>query len=439
MSRRALPGVAVAVTYGGYVLSVAGYGRDSSNRPVTGSTPFYLGSTSKAFTGVALMQLVEAGQIELDAPVQRYLPEFKLADQRAGSITVRHLLNHTSGMWEVGIRQWSLPQPDSLATAVARLRRARLATEPGTTHNYFNPNYATAARLVEVISGRPFDDYMRTQVFLPLGMTETRTVDFVDERRHGIARGHVYAFGHAFIAPGGPFFINGAGGIATTATDMSKWLIAQANGGRAANGSQLLSSQALRETHTPSAASRGYAFGWNVANNGRISHSGGLPTYSSYVAFFENGDGVVVLCPCGDSNAPRDMALGILSLRKGLSPPANSAPLLPRIDLVAGLLLAGNWAFTAWKLTRTRKWATTPRPWWRIAVGFVCYAATAIAVLIALPMLLGRVVPWSWLWLAYYYPVETGLLLSLALTSVLILVVRIGSLMKAGTRAAPAQ
>src|SRR5688572_14225758 len=116
---RNLPGAALAITRGGRVVQVSGYGLDSNGRPVTRDTPFYIGSASRAMTAAAVMQLVEAGRIELDAPVRRYLPEFTLADPRVERITVRQLLNHTSGMWEVGFRQWSFPQPASLRSAVA--------------------------------------------------------------------------------------------------------------------------------------------------------------------------------------------------------------------------------------------------------------------------------------------------------------------------------
>jgi CubicO group peptidase (beta-lactamase class C family) len=428
MTRRNLPGMAIAVTRGDQIIRVKGYGHDSEGRPITGDTPFYIASASKAFTAVAVMQLVDQGLVELDAPVRRYLPEFELNDPRAGEITVRQLLNHTSGMWEVGVRQWSLPQPEDLQQAVARLRPARLTAEPGTVHTYFNPNYSLAARLVEVVSVQAFDDYLLAQVFAPAGMTATKTVDFVNEVRDGVAQGHVYAFGRPIAAPGGPFFVGGAGGVVSTASDMAKWVVVQANDGRTPGGVQIVSPQALRETHTATAASGGYAFGWNVAPDGRISHSGGLTTYSAYVAFLEAGDGVVALSPSGDSNSARDAALGVLALRRGGAPRVTPDPAMPRLDLIAGVLLAANWAFTAWTLARTRRWAVKRRPAWRLALGAAPYALTPAAILVALPWLLGKVVPWSWIWLGYYYPVWTALLLSLAATSLLILAVRAWSL-----------
>src|SRR5947207_4315974 len=95
-----IPGVALGLVHNDQVMHLRGFGSaDQSGRAVTPQTPFILGSVSKSFTALAIMQLVEAGKIELDAPVQRYLPWFRVADPVASArITVRHLLSHTSGI-----------------------------------------------------------------------------------------------------------------------------------------------------------------------------------------------------------------------------------------------------------------------------------------------------------------------------------------------------
>src|SRR5262249_42797706 len=95
-----IPGLSVAIVDGDQIVYLKGYGQaDASGRPVTPQTPFIIGSISKTFTALAAMQLVESGKIELDAPVQRYLPWFRVADPVASArITVGNLLNHTSGL-----------------------------------------------------------------------------------------------------------------------------------------------------------------------------------------------------------------------------------------------------------------------------------------------------------------------------------------------------
>src|SRR5690349_14806810 len=95
-----VPGLAVAIVQGEQIVHLKGFGfADGAAQPVTPQTPFIIGSTTKSFTALAVMQLVEAGKIELDAPIQRYLPSFHLADPDASArIIVRDLLHQTSGI-----------------------------------------------------------------------------------------------------------------------------------------------------------------------------------------------------------------------------------------------------------------------------------------------------------------------------------------------------
>lgn len=101
-----------------------------------------------------MLQLAEAGALDLDAPVQRYLPDFTLADPSyAARLTIRQLLHQTSGLADSGFPEALLPQPTSLAGRVASLRSAQPVAPPGAEFHYFNPKYAILARIVEVVSG----------------------------------------------------------------------------------------------------------------------------------------------------------------------------------------------------------------------------------------------------------------------------------------------
>jgi CubicO group peptidase (beta-lactamase class C family) len=116
--------VALAVTHGDQIVLIKGYGTAGGGRPMTPDTPMYIGSSSKSFTALAIMQLVEQGKIDLDAPVQTYLPWFRVADEAASAaITVRHLLTHTSGLSEFGYLE-SLPDDASIEAGVRDLQRA---------------------------------------------------------------------------------------------------------------------------------------------------------------------------------------------------------------------------------------------------------------------------------------------------------------------------
>lgn len=99
VSANRIPGLAVAVVQGNEIIFIKGYGEAAPGVPVTPQTQFYIGSVTKSFTALAIMQLVQEGRLELDAPVVKYLPWFQVADSEASSkITIRHLLNHTSGL-----------------------------------------------------------------------------------------------------------------------------------------------------------------------------------------------------------------------------------------------------------------------------------------------------------------------------------------------------
>jgi CubicO group peptidase (beta-lactamase class C family) len=119
-----IPGVALAIVKGDQIVYLKGYGQaDSSGRAVTPQTPFLIGSITKAFMALAVMQLVEAGKVELDAPVQRYIPWFRLADPQASAhITVRQLLNQTSGIPQVPtLMTWTWPDDDNALERHVRL------------------------------------------------------------------------------------------------------------------------------------------------------------------------------------------------------------------------------------------------------------------------------------------------------------------------------
>ncbi|MEJ2708934.1 MAG: serine hydrolase [Anaerolineales bacterium] len=107
MRSNRIPGLALAIVKGDQIVYLKGYGRtDQSGRPVTPKTPFLIGSVTKPFTALAVMQLVEAGKVELDAPVQRYIPWFRVADPMASAqITVRMLINQTSGGFQPRLRR----------------------------------------------------------------------------------------------------------------------------------------------------------------------------------------------------------------------------------------------------------------------------------------------------------------------------------------------
>jgi CubicO group peptidase (beta-lactamase class C family) len=284
LDRAATPGMAVAITHGETVVFVRGYGRDGRGQDVTAHTPFRIASLSKSFTAASVLQLVESGRVDLDAPVQTYLPTFATADPDASRrITVRHLLNQTSGMADEGYPGITRDQPANLHDRLVGLHDARPVSAPGTEFHYFDPNYQVLAALVEAVTGRPFGEHLRRRLFDPLEMTGTAAaptaragVDAVP----ALAPGHVLVFGKPVARPELDGLLAGSGGVISTAADMARWLVMQSTG-----GTGVLTPGSVELMHTPPpGVAGGYAQGWQVVappdGPRRIEHTGVLSTYS---------------------------------------------------------------------------------------------------------------------------------------------------------------
>ncbi|MEU6075690.1 serine hydrolase domain-containing protein [Micromonospora sp. NPDC047074] len=425
------PGVAVAVTRGRDVVHAAGYGRTADGTAVTDRTVMPIASLSKSITALAVLRLVDAGRVRLDAPVRDHLPEFTMADSRAATLTVRQLLDHTSGMSDTTYRSFSGPRLRTLAEAVASMRTARLAADPGTRFEYHNPNYQVAARLVEVVGGEPFDVHLRRHVFSPLGMTDSRTVDTADDLPSP-SRGHRMIAGAAVALPEPAAFGNGSGGVLSTARDLAAWLIAQHDQSRGA-GTPLVSPAAVAELRRPSALSS-YALGWNVGETPSgaplVDHTGDLITFTAYQAVLPaTGHGVAVLANSGSQYGDAvDLGAQLVDLIEGRPVPSPASPTpLVAIDAVLLLCTVGVGVLAVRGVRRSRRWAEAHRPG-PVAV------ARLVPYLLPLPLLvtLHRVVGFlyrgrdvSWSQSAYLYPTFTLLLAAGSLAGVVVVVARL--------------
>ncbi|WP_161634177.1 serine hydrolase domain-containing protein [Nocardiopsis potens] len=377
----AATGVAVAVTRGTEVVRAAGYGETSAGEPMAADTPMGVASVSKAFTALAVMQLAEDGEVDLDRPVREQLPEFGTADPRSDRITVRQLLDQSSGMSDQGFREKSEPQPGDLEEAVARLEKAVLVADPGTEWHYTNPNYHVAARLVEEVSGRPFGEYLRERVFEPLGMDGSTTVGGSgDLAGAGVARGHIAVLGAPIAVPEPDGFFDGAAGVVTTADDMAAWLIAQNAGGALPGGERILSAEGIAETHRASAPDGRTGLGWTTgttpAGTEYVGHGGIEFTFTAEQRLLpESGVGIAVMADTGlgrgDASA---LVAGLTALAEGGEPGGSADTLLFWVDVlfigaaaaaaalgVRGVLRAPLWVDRRWADRRGRRWAAAAR------------------------------------------------------------------------------
>ncbi|GAB2976622.1 serine hydrolase domain-containing protein [Saccharothrix stipae] len=388
-----LPGVSIVVTHDDRVVHAAGYGEDSEGAPVTADTPMRIASVSKSFTAMAVMTLVEDGRIGLDEPVADQLPGVTMADPRFTGVTVRHLLNQTSGFSDTTIDVTALESATSLAEYASGLGEATLAADPGTRYEYCNVNYDLAARLVEVASGRSFGEYLRERVFAPLGMG--RSAVSAEEVRP--ADGYNSLFGAWVSRAELPGFLDssGGGGVITTAADMGRWLISQTG-----NGVALVSPEGLRTMHTSSTVDD-YAMGW-IPRDGTLVHPGNLFTYSAVQAVVPGtGYGFAVLANSAAlQDDTYDILLGLIALSEGRQPePVGGARQL--FELVLGLIALLAVGLGVLGVRRSARWARrrAGSPPWRVWPRFVPLLLPA-AVFAAYPDLVsvlmnGRAVTWA--------------------------------------------
>ncbi|MBE1490430.1 serine hydrolase domain-containing protein [Plantactinospora soyae] len=390
------PGIAIAITKGDQVVHVGGYGHDSSGAAVTATTPLPAASLSKSFTALAVMQLVEAGKMALDAPVRGYLPDFRIADPRGARITVRQLLNQTSGITDGTLPEKSLPQPDSLAAAVVRARDATLAADPGTRYSYTNTNYHLAARLVEVVAGEPFAQYLRRHVLDPAGMQASATIDLTPrDLPQDVREGHIYAYGASIPLAEPKRFVNGSDGVITTAEDMAQWLIVQNNAGKSANGVPLVSAESIAAMHTSSDPRWTYGMGWDIDQEGRVRHNGVWFTYTASQLLLPSGYGIAVIGNSGiglGNEGTDQLADGLATLVAG-GKPSSGAPIRLIVDLVVAGLTLLSLLLGLRNLRRTQAWATrlVTRPAWRLVLRLLP-RLVPLALLVMLPDLLSQVV-----------------------------------------------
>lgn len=251
-----IPGLALGIVQDNQIVYLKGYGiAGPDGRAVTPQMPFILGSTSKSFTALAVMQLVEAGRIDLDAPVTTYLPWFRTKDAASSAqITVRHLLNQNSGLSTYAGRRGFADNDQSdmaLENGIRDLAGVLLNQPAGQGYEYSNDNYNTLGLIVQAVSGNSYEDYIRSAIFAPLQMSHSAAA-LSDPAASDIATGYRYWFFWpvAFDAPY-PRRMTPAGFLISSAEDMTHYIIAQLNEG-AYGDNQLLTPQGIATLHTPS-------------------------------------------------------------------------------------------------------------------------------------------------------------------------------------------
>lgn len=297
-----LSGAVVLIADRDSILYLGGIGdRDmATSAPMSADAMFWIASTSKPMTATAFMMLVDEGKVRLDDRVEKYLPEYKgqqvQIDQGAGQppklvppshpITIREILSHTSGL-----RFRSAQQPGALdllplKDQVHSFAAEPLLFQPGTNWQYSNEGLDTAARIIEVVSGMPYEQFMKQRLFDPLGMHDTTfwpnaeqisrlaTSYEADSKTHALKAIPIDQLTYPLNNHQRRFPMP-AGGLFSTATDLSKFCQMILNGGTF-NGHRFVSAEAIHEMtslQNDHLSSKGYGLGWSVSP-GAAGHGG---------------------------------------------------------------------------------------------------------------------------------------------------------------------
>ncbi len=285
MPASGVPGLAYAVVADGEITSAGERGviTIGGEVDVTPDTAFVIGSISKSFTALAVMQLVEAGEIDLEAEISQYLDGF--SGKPAGPVTIRQLLSHTSGFSTLqgntsadASGGGDTNAKDVLERSVDARADVTPAYGPGERFEYSNLNYQILGRLIEVVSGQEFQAYVTSNILQPVGMGHSFVAD--GEIHDSMATGHTPWFTTKRALAQTPTDRATApqGGIISTAGDMALYLQMMMNG-----QDDVLSAAGKEQMMRPaSAASPAYGFGWYVEqSNGTVWHTGLTPGFES--------------------------------------------------------------------------------------------------------------------------------------------------------------
>jgi CubicO group peptidase (beta-lactamase class C family) len=339
-----VPGISIAIVKDGKVVLQKGYGvrKVGDPAPVDANTLFAIGSTTKAFTVAALATLVDAGKLSWDDPVYERLKGFEMYDPYVSKeMRIRDLLCHRGGLGvgEGDLMLW----PHNSYTRddiVYRLRYLKPVSSFRSRFAYNNLMFVAAGQVVAEASGRSWDDYVREQIFLPLGMKDTNTKTDAHPERGNYAFPHQKAGDKVEVAP----FINldstgSAGAINSSAADMAKWLLVQLGHGKIPGTDRRLFSEAAstemwtQQSIFPASESGldglkslqpnfyGYGMGWFLRDyKGRrlVGHPGGVGGFVARVMLVpEENLGVVILTNAGEVYAYESILYHILDAYLG--------------------------------------------------------------------------------------------------------------------------
>ena len=305
---REQPSVAIGIVYDQELVFAKGYGyADIAKKiPATPDTAYRIASISKTFTAHAILQLRDAGKLQLDDPLTKWIPELKLAkiDAQSPPITIRQILSHTGGIpREVDGTYWNDMNFPTREAMMPVLNKMGVVGPPETEWKYSNVALGLAGYVVEAASGEPYPEYIARHILAPLGMTGTRVIPPRDMPTLAVGYGRRVAGKPRRLEP----FFNGnymlsASNLASTVDDLARYVSLQFRTGPA-GGAQILKGPTLAEMQRiewlqPDWKS-GWGLGWSIGRRDdvtRIGHGGSVPGHRTQISFTPKQKfGVIVL------------------------------------------------------------------------------------------------------------------------------------------------
>lgn len=287
-------------------------------------TKFRIGSVTKQFTAVAVLQLQEKGVLDLQAPIANYLPNYPDGDR----ITIHHLLTHTAGIPEYlnpenfsDLLEW-MRQPSTVEQTVDRFKALPLEFEPGEKFSYSNSGYIVLTQIIETVSEQPYADYLQTNVFAPLGM-ENIGYEVPQLVIPNLAQGYLFVGDNTYFhsTPFDMSLPQGAGGLYSTTADLvtwTQWLHDEHK------GLAVLSAAAKKALMQPivqmepeASPDTFYGYGLVVdswVGRERVHHNGGISGFSSYLTHFTKDALTIVVLSNLERESPAQVAKGLAAI-----------------------------------------------------------------------------------------------------------------------------
>lgn len=313
MEDKQLPAFSIALVDGKEIVWAQGFGyQDPEHKiPATAHTVYRVGSVSKLFTDIAIMQMVESGKISLDAPVSQYIPDFHPHTSFDKQITLRELMSHRSGLLrEPPVGNYFDPTAPSLRSTVQSMNSTELVYEPGTRTKYSNAGIAAVGYVLQEVNQQPFPEYLKQAVLAPMGMNESA---FTPEPvlLRNLAKAYMWGYdGLKFPAPTFELGLAPAGCMYSTVTDLAQFLTVLFNGGQGPK-SPVLKRETLEQMWVPQFAKpdqrKGYGLGFAISEvdgHRMVGHGGAIYGFATEVVGLPDEKlGVVAVTSMDAANA----------------------------------------------------------------------------------------------------------------------------------------